>query len=212
MRTSYAVPLLLLSALSGCCASSIERQGALQRAPTPQQRSAAAATCGATHQRARVLAVLRGGQTASSAPATTWLRVLLRILFPGNPPRVTLRSNRTEAGVPKKHPSVLSCVLNISENRSGAQERAPAPPPAPPAAPAAAKGKGGSKGKSGAAIAVHSKAEFDKALASARRRVCQVVQHPRVPWRSSRGKLKCGAWPMNLASRVMRLSLTRRLV
>jgi thioredoxin len=93
---------------------------------------------------------LRGGADAAAVSGSAWLRVLLRMVFPGNPQRV-------RADI--------------------------APPPPPPAPPAAAKG--GSKGftakgvtqrkggtarpaKAGSVVAVHSKAEFDKQMASAK--------------------------------------------
>ncbi len=105
---------------------------------------------------------LRGGTTASVwGSFAPWLRVLRRIVFPGNPPRA----------------------------------RAPPPPPAPPAPKAAPAGaadasgglnRSGSKGKGrrgagsasagvGSVHSVHSKAEFDKLVSSARSKQLVVV-------------------------------------
>ncbi len=127
------LPLLLLLSSDGTGASPLERHtGVRTRSPTdPSTHTRHAPTTCASR-----LSALRGGQSASGSPAlTTWLRVVMRMFFPGNPPR----------------------------------ERAPPPPPPPPAPPAAKGGKAaGGKSRGGAAVAVGSKAEFDKALASAR--------------------------------------------
>jgi len=98
---------------------------------------------------------LRGGATAiSDAPLwLAWLRVIRRVVFPGNPPR----------------------------------SRAPYVPPPPASSSPAADSSGGqlknraqSRGgqrsaRAGAVHSVHSKAEFDKAVASARAKQLVVV-------------------------------------
>lgn len=102
--------------------------------------------------------VLRGGASsdASLSPWVVWWRVLCRIMFPGNPPR------------PRAPPA-----------------EAPPAPPAPAAPPRAAarsgraagarqKRSGGAAG-GGGVVSVHSKAEFDKVLASATQKQLVVV-------------------------------------
>ena len=116
---------------------------------------------------------LRGGEDASvQSLLVAFLRVLKRYIFPGNP----------------------------------ARERAPPPPPAPPPAPPAAaaagggdgglnrsgsKGKrrGGSSGGVGSVHSVHSKAEFDKLVASARSKQLVVVDFA-ASW------CACAAWAL----------------
>ena len=94
------------------------------------------------------LLTLRGGASDAASPLVgcmPWLRVLRRLLFPGNPPR------------PRAEPVAAP------------------PPPPPAAQPAAAKpaaraGRRSGKSRSGGAVgsvnSVHSKAEFDKLLSS----------------------------------------------
>jgi len=99
--------------------------------------------------------VLRGGASsdANLSPWVVWWRVLCRIMFPGNPPR------------PRAPPA-----------------DAPPAPPAPAKAPRAAarsgraapKRSGGAAGGAGV-VSVHSKAEFDKVLASATQKQLVVV-------------------------------------
>lgn len=99
---------------------------------------------------------LRGGAStdAQAEPLLAWLRVLMRLIFPGNPPR------------------------------ERAPYMPPPPPPPPPAAEAtsgkfnraASKGRSGQRAaKAGAVTSVHSKAEFDKLVASARSKQLVVV-------------------------------------
>ena len=101
---------------------------------------------------AHVLALRGGASPAASTGLTqSWLRVLRRLLFPGNPPRA----------------------------RAAPAEAAPSPPPAAakPAARAPARGGKRSKagGASGSVHSVHSKAEFDKLLASTPQKQLVVV-------------------------------------
>jgi len=102
------------------------------------------------------LLTLRGGASdaASVGLMQSWIRVLRRLLFPGNPPRA----------------------------RAAPQEAAPSPPPATakPAARAASR-SGGKRSRSkassgvGSVHSVHSKAEFDKLLASTPQKQLVVV-------------------------------------
>jgi len=78
-----------------------------------------------------------------------WMRVLLRILFPGNPPR--------------ERAAVQPAVA--------AEE----PKPTGKGAKGATKSAATSKGKRGGVIGIHSKAAFDKELASARSKQLVVV-------------------------------------
>ena len=104
-------------------------------------------------QRNAHVLTLRGGASpaASTGLTQSWLRVLRRLLFPGNPPRA----------------------------RAAPAEAAPSPPPAAakPAARAAARGgkRSRSKASSGSVHSVHSKAEFDKLLASTPQKQLVVV-------------------------------------
>ena len=106
-------------------------------------------------QRNAHVLTLRGGASpaASTGLTQSWLRVLRRLLFPGNPPRV----------------------------RAAPAEAAPSPPPAAakPAARAAARGGKRSRSKASSGVgsvhSVHSKAEFDKLLASTPQKQLVVV-------------------------------------
>ena len=149
MKVACAILLLLASthALRLDAGAPIIR--ASRGAPAAALRRRGGAPAAALRLRGGADAAADAGLLASLMP---WLRALRAMLFPGNPPR----------------------------------ERAPAPP-APPAPPPAAMGgasgvnraSGGKRatkgGAAGSVMAVHSKADFDKLLASAKAKQLVVV-------------------------------------
>mmetsp|Transcript_23929 Transcript_23929/g.70564 ORF Transcript_23929/g.70564 Transcript_23929/m.70564 type:complete len:258 (-) Transcript_23929:968-1741(-) len=153
-RGSCSVLLLLATASSLVAGSAVHGAGVHGAGVEPRCRRHSVATLRPSR---RAALALRGGADTAAASASSsslwaWFRVLLRVAFPGNPPR----------------------------------ERASiAPPPPPPSAPPASakSGGSGSKGftakgvrgsraakpsKGGSVVAVHSKADFDRQLSSAR--------------------------------------------
>ena len=101
---------------------------------------------------------LRGGAAPDAGPVGSlgpWLRVLRRILFPGNPSRV--RAPPAPAPPPAASPPVASAPAGLNRG---------------------VRGKGGRRRTSGAAgvvHSIHSKAEFDKVVATTRSKQLIVV-------------------------------------
>lgn len=105
-----------------------------------------------------VLSLRGGSDTAAASNPWVWLRIFLRMAFPGNPPRV-----RAELAAPS--PPLAPAKTAATGKKGYTAKGVPS------------KGRGGAArpAKPGTVISVHSKAEFDQQLSSASAKQLVVV-------------------------------------